>query len=108
MIVAGKFYQLEQVRSADDEAKRYYSDPIKHWVKAENLAEDFDREFSPHFELSSGQHRAWLAETWNPTPDYNRDPRFHFTKKEIEELYKANPVWAEMETKVYGSLYRPE
>jgi hypothetical protein len=34
---------------------------------------------------------------------YIRDPEFWFTPDELSSLYRANPVWAEMERQVYGS-----
>ena len=102
MLLAGRFPRHDGVElSADDLMRRYTEHPVAHWIRTEHFAEDFTAAFGRFLKLDGivPQRHANTA----PLP-YIRDPRFFFTRAEIDGLYRANPVWAAMERKVYGSL----
>jgi hypothetical protein len=36
--------------------------------------------------------------------NYIKEVEFYFTRADLDALYRANPVWTEVERKVYGTL----
>ncbi len=104
MFTQGKFFRVDgHVMSADDFMKRYTAYPVTHWIRTENFPEDFTAVFSRYLDLS-GINLATEARRTNVNPmNYIREIEFWFTRDELAMLYRANPVWADMERQVYGS-----
>lgn len=101
MLLRGCFPRHDgHILSADDLMRRYTAHPVTHWIRTEHFAADFRTAFAPYLPLPAeiampGANRAAIP--------YIRDIRFHFTEAEIAGLYRANPVWATMEARIYGS-----
>jgi hypothetical protein len=78
--------------------------PITHWLRVENLREDFTdfvRQLRP---LSLDESRTIVEiETKKPMP-YDHDFTKVFTDEQLRRLYSSNPVWAEVESRIYGDL----
>lgn len=79
--------------------------PIHRWLRMEYLREDVQafiheklRPISDH-EAVTIRH----CET-NPPRDYDHNIYQWFTRKEVEQLYAHNPLWREIEQRVYGDL----
>jgi len=105
MFAQGKFFRVDgHIMSADDFMKRYTAYPVTHWIRAENFSDDFSSVFSRYLDLSGIDMTSQIKRTNTNPMNYIRDPEFWFTPDELEELYRANPVWAEMEQQVYGSV----
>jgi hypothetical protein len=105
MFAAGKFYENKGFLScADDYAKKYSQPRVDHWIRTENFNADMQRVFSQYFKL--GPHYIEdRAEIVNASKiEYIPEIGFYFTKADLAALYAANPVWAEIEMRVYGSL----
>jgi hypothetical protein len=109
MLLRGEFFERSgEINRADDYAAVFDDPRITRWVRLENLQEDFVRHFG---DLLDGRVRLAarkLRRFINPTyVSYIKDPRFFFTLDELKALYAANPVWAELERRAYGGLWRP-
>jgi hypothetical protein len=105
MFARGRFFRLNgQVLSADDLMNRYTAYPVTHWIRTENFPADFLAVFSKYLPLSGIDPASEFKQANTNKMDYIRDVEFYFTRDELALLYRANPVWADMERKVYGTL----
>lgn len=109
MLLRGEFYERGgEINRADDYAGVFDDPRITRWIRLEHLQDDFVRHFG---DLLDGRVRLAarkLRRLTNPTyVSYIKDPRFFFTPGEVEDLYAANPVWAALERRAYGGLWRP-
>lgn len=108
MILRGEYFEQDgSVNRADAHVARLGSHPVDRWVRLEHLADDFVAQFESV--LGPGVRRAArkLRKVVNPTAlDYVKALDFHFTAEELAGLYAANPLWAEMERRVYGDILR--
>ena len=108
MLCKGQFYERDGgINHADAQVGRLSTHAVHGWVRLENLAEDFVDQFEGLLgpRVRSAAHK--LKKVVNPTTlDYVKSLDFYFTPAELQGLYEANPVWAEMERKVYGDILR--
>jgi hypothetical protein len=81
---------------------------VERWLRAENVVEDFlafASEFSDLSDETSERIRNMGRINFNV---YNRSLSNWFTPEQIKQLYARNPLWAEIEERVYGDLALPE
>jgi hypothetical protein len=84
--------------------QRYMAYPVTHWIRTEELAADFETVFSRYLDFAGIDLSLEFRRTNTNEMNYIRDVAFYFTRAEVAALYRANPLWAEVERKVYGSL----
>ncbi|WP_147405719.1 hypothetical protein [Cereibacter sphaeroides] len=87
-----------KLASADDMITNFAPD-VTHWMRTENLMEDMARTFP----LPPGVALKEIRENSGKL-SYVKDVKFWFTRAELLNLYKKNPVWAQIEQSVYGNL----
>lgn len=108
MLCRGQFYERDgSVNHADAQVGRLRGQAIYGWVRLEHLTEDFIDQFEDLLgpRVRSAAHK--LRKVVNATTlDYVKSLDFYFTAAELDGLYAANPIWAEMEAKVYGDVLR--
>jgi len=99
MIEAGQFFNNNGSKGlADRVFVTFNTPPVDVWVRLENMHQGFEEFFSRRLDP--------LEKKRNENRNgYIREIDFWFTKEQLENLYHANPLWAEAEKKVYGSLY---
>ncbi|WP_102226348.1 hypothetical protein [Acidimangrovimonas sediminis] len=101
VLVSGRFRPVplgvpKPLRRADDELARYLPG-VTHWLRTEHLAEDIPAAFGITVPRRRARDRVNAT-----TLEYIKDPGFWFTAAELRALYAANPLWAELEARVYG------
>lgn len=101
-LVEGRFPQRHPhgrptIHPADSVAARF-SEGVTHWVRVENLAEDLSNALN----LKEEQVSTAIVHENTGKLSYIRNLAFWFTQKEIDRMYAANPVWAELEQRLYG------
>ena len=87
--------------SSADQALRGYAAEVTDWVRTEHLDLDLQRVFG------------WKSPPPRPVDEkansnripYVRDLAFWFTARDLARMYEANPLWAEVEQRVYGDLF---
>lgn len=105
MLLRGEFFENDgRVRCPDDYI-RIYADDVTDWMRTECLEQDFRAVCGGLIDLS-GHDLAALFTRKNRGPlGYVRDPRFHFTPEDLAGLYARNPLWAELERRLYGGCW---
>jgi hypothetical protein len=105
MLLEGKFFEhTGQVNRADSYMMLYSRFPITHWIRTEFLRDDVEKVFSRYLSFNGLALDAEFRHTNANKIGYIKDPGFYFTKRELAALYEANPLWADVERRVYGSL----
>ena len=82
--------------------------PIDRWLRMEQLGEDFLEFVSELTPVTPEQRAAVLSLPPVNSHEYDHELATWFTPEEIERMYERNPVWAGIEERLYGELYRPE
>lgn len=75
---------------------------VTDWVRSEQMVADLSRILG--FEASTIGNREQKVNVGRI--EYVRDLAFWFTPGELEGLYENNPVWADLERKVYGDVIK--
>lgn len=108
MLVQGRFRNrpkkgrvMGQPATADASIEKYGAE-VTNWVRSEALVEDLSAV------LGFDPARAALEkrDVNRGQIEYIRDLSFWFRQPEIDRMYQANPIWAELEREVYGDLLR--
>jgi hypothetical protein len=76
---------------------------IDRWLRVESLVEDFLALIAGFIEVST--ERRLAVEQLKPvnTQHYDRHLDHWFTREQISAMYRSNPIWASVESEVYGS-----
>lgn len=94
--VKGRFFEAGgALRSADQVVKYYADSNVSHWVRLENLDDDF--------KSATGVDLPKIPKINATQIDYAKNLKFWFTLDEISEMYQSNPVWAAIERRIYGN-----
>jgi hypothetical protein len=80
---------------------------VDRWIRTERLAEDFLRFVSEFTEVDDERARAVAEIAPENAEEYDRRIESWFTPEQIHTLYESNPLWAQLEAEVYGSLHDP-
>jgi hypothetical protein len=110
LLLSGKFHQITgNINHADNVIRRWIpaelrqTHPCLSYLRTEDFANDFKTVFGQFLDISKIS-RAELEERVNisnPTGNYNVDA---LIAENINSIYKACPLWSELEIAVYGSL----
>ena len=104
MLVNGEFYRADgSIRNADWIIERYDRPHVDRWIRAERLVDDFSTAFRDLVDLPGDLSARFGGLNQAATP-YVRDIGFWFTARDFARLYAANPRWAALEERLYGSL----
>lgn len=97
--------------NGDDELRRFTADgawDVSHWLRCEYLRDDVCALLTKIYrERFTHRMKAVLyaAETKAAVP-YNHNAFDFFNAKQMNRLYEANPRWAEVEYRLYGSTWK--
>lgn len=79
----------------------YELDKINHWIRTENLLNDFKRVMSAYLDVSKLE-----KDFISNQGAYKR--KIQFSKRELKQIYANSSRWAELEMKVYGDLLQSD
>ena len=80
---------------------------IERWIRAEHLDEDFV-DFISSFTDVTEERRQQVADLGPVNAhEYDHEIESWFGSDLVERMYERNPVWSELEQRVYGGLYKP-
>jgi hypothetical protein len=103
MLVRGKFYEFDKnISHADRYISMYNERKVKHWIRQENIIEDFNLAFADHLNLSLIDIREF--DTIINSSGNLLSIKNWFSPKELVQLYESCPKWAAHEQKIYGNL----
>jgi hypothetical protein len=81
---------------------------VDRWLRAEEIAEDF-LAFIAEFTDLTDEMKEQVRDVGRVNVNtYERSLESWFTAEQIRELYASNPLWAQVEERVYGDLALPE
>jgi hypothetical protein len=81
---------------------------IGAWLRMEHLAEDFLGFVGGLTTVSDEKRGRALDLPPVNTHDYDHEVESWFTPEQIALMYERNPVWAQLEKRLYGDLYEPQ
>lgn len=94
----GQFYENTGfIHKADDLLRSYTPVSVTDWLRQEELEQDMRKVFGSKFKVSQKRKNATKI-------DYIKDLEFWFTPSQLSNLYNQNPIWADLEAKLYGSI----
>ncbi|MCI2395569.1 hypothetical protein [Aliiroseovarius sediminis] len=97
MLAKGAFFtRTGSVLQADSVLRRFNTPPVDRWIRDDHLEQDLCEALRIN-EIKVPR----VNET---SLKYIKDISFWFTPAELKSLYEANPEWAEIEKRLYGSL----
>jgi len=101
LLLAGRFHNAAGgVQHADVIVGEFATPAPDFWLRPENLKDDL----AAALDVPLADVVAALTRNNEARIDYIRDMGFWFTSAELRGLYSANPLWASIEEKTYGSL----
>jgi hypothetical protein len=77
---------------------------IDRWLRVESLADDFIDVVSEFAEVDSARRDQIHKLGERNALQYDHDIFHWFTPRQIETMYRNNPLWASVEREVYGNL----
>lgn len=81
---------------------------VDKWFRLESLKDDFLDFIRTETHVSHRKRRRIRLAPSSNTQHYRRDIDYWFDAESVEQMYQANPIWASIETKVYGDIWRPQ
>ena len=100
MLLQGRVFNSQSSLHADELLAGFSLPEVNIWIRTEYLAADLATAFA----LPLDRVQSSLKMENAGTMDYVRELSFWFTSRELAGLYDANPLWADLERRVYGSL----
>jgi hypothetical protein len=103
--------QMATATRADRQLNHFLSNgrfTVDRWLRTEQLAEDFIAFASEFYELNDEQRRRITEIGLVGAHEYDHELESWFTPDMIRQMYRANPLWASIERKVYGDLAIPD
>ena len=76
---------------------------VDHWLRLECLADDFISTMSEFVSISWLKKQRIRRVRRNVNTTYDRDPRAYFADSQLEDLYRACPLWSSIERQVYSA-----
>ena len=108
MLVRGKYrnrpvkgQKLGRPVKADATIGKFASE-VTDWIRSENLIDDL----SALIGVDAARVPLAKSQVNRGRIDYIRDLNFWFCQEEIDLMYAENPIWADLEKRVYGDLLR--
>lgn len=88
---------------------RLYTDEcrlkIDRWLRCEHLRSDMADYLAGHFDLSDEQRAVIETASTKTQLPYRHDVAAFLQADQVRELYRNNPLWADIEREVYGQLW---
>jgi hypothetical protein len=81
---------------------------IERWIRMESLGDDFLTFISEWTDVSAEREQEVRGLAPVNALEYDHDIGSWFTQDQITSMYRANPHWAEVEERLYGSLFELE
>lgn len=101
MLLRGEFYEHSGVVNRADTYIQMYQQPrVDRWIRTEKMIDDISDAFGVEQSLVATS----LKRENETKAGYIKDLQFWFTPDDLAGLYAANPSWADVERRVYGSL----
>lgn len=98
LLESGSFFEnTGYTNKADDLLASFNPEKITDWLRQEALETDLKRVFNSNFQVSKKRRNETKIE-------YLKELQFWFTPKQLANLYAQNPLWAELEKGLYGSI----
>ena len=98
-------HEMSRTWQPDRRLARFTGDgrfAVERWIRTEHLADDF-LEFMSEFTEIDEARAHLVREIRLNEREYDRELAHWFTPKQIEILYRRNPVWGAVEEQVYGA-----
>ena len=76
---------------------------MDHWLRTEQLADDFLSLMGNWYQISD-EKRARIRGIQENANQYDRDLSSRFSKQQIAEMYESCPRWRDLELELYGDL----
>lgn len=96
-------------RTDPDDLLRWMTDhgrfKVTRWLRMEHLEHDVLALLDELGELDDTVRRAVAGVGRVNTGDYRRERVQEFTSEQLSRLYSMNPVWADIERRLYGTLH---
>ncbi len=88
-----------------DDLLRYYEyETVQHWIRTEYLVDDVVRVFQPWIQTTDEEYAQLKDIFENGNNSYKKNITERFSDHEIRKMYASNPIWTEIERKLYGHL----
>lgn len=100
----GCFFEHNKLQSnAEAYLKLLTERKIHHWIRVENLEEDFINVFSKYIDFITVPDSSLFRQKFNSS-SWGEDINKWFDYDDLVKLYTACPNWAKLEKKLYGNL----
>lgn len=90
-----------RIHLADQIASRF-AEGVTDWVRVENMAVDLANALG----LKSDQVQAEMVRENTGKLSYIKNLPFWFSQSDLDRMYAANPVWADLERRIYGDTVK--
>lgn len=100
--------ELSQSTEGDDWIKGFTNNgelTIHHWLRMENLQADFLKFIYTLTDIPPALVNEVKELNTEKSLTYDKNMEARFTPSQIKELYKNNPLWAELEKKYYSKVF---
>lgn len=77
---------------------------MDRWLRLEHLREDFLDFASEITDVDPRRAKEVRELPALDVAEYDREPRNWFSERQLEQLYRRNPLWAALERELYGGL----
>lgn len=95
--ISGKFYEATGYLNNADAMIRNFDNPrVDHWIRVEQMPLDIHS--------ATGFVMAQIPRANENKMSFIKGTGFWFSDAELKHLYDANPQWAALERRVYGTL----
>lgn len=75
-----------------------------NWLRSEFINDDFIKLMKSYYKIDNTTIELIKKVNININVDYNKSISYHFSKNELDLLYKSCPKWTTLEEKLYGDL----
>ena len=79
---------------------------IDRWLRMESLADDFLAMVSEWTDVSADRERQVRELAPVNALRYDHEIDHWFTPEQIDSMYRNNPLWAELESRLYGDVFK--
>ena len=90
--------------SADERLSAFELEKVDNWVRQENLSLDLFRAFQGLSIENLITQMETVPRKNSSKIRYIKRLDFWFTRNEVQQLYDFNPIWRDLEKRIYGDL----
>lgn len=105
-LLRGEFKQDQDTGwiTADQRLSAFELEKVDYWVRQENLTSDLFRAFEGLGIEDLITQMETVPRKNSSKISYIKRLDFWFTRNEIQQLYNFNPIWRDLEKRIYGDL----